>query len=130
MKFLLDTHILIWYLVGNPNLHMGDAEVIEDTANQILVSRASLWEISIKVRIGKLEAPLGMTFQQLEQHLIGLKFGLLGLEASHFDALLQLPLHHRDPFDRLLVAQSLVEQAKLLTDDAQIAPYFQAGETE
>jgi PIN domain nuclease of toxin-antitoxin system len=130
MKFLLDTHILIWYLVGNPNLRMGDAEAIEDTTNQILVSQTSLWEISIKVRIGKLEAPLGMTFQQLEQHLIGLKFSLLGLKASHFDALLQLPMHHRDPFDRLLVAQSLVEQAKLLTDDAQIAPYFQGGETK
>lgn len=124
MKYLLDTHILVWYLTGSSSLKASHLALIENPNNTILVSQVSLWEISIKAGIGKLSVPLGMTFRQLEQHLIGLKIELCSLEAGHFDRLMQLPFHHRDPFDRMLVAQAMVERATFLTNDDLLKPYF------
>ena len=123
MKFVLDTHSLIWYLEKNPKLGLQKVSLIEDSNNQILVSMVSLWEISIKSGLGKLNLPLGLSISQLEQHLLGLDFQILGILSKHLDELQMLPLHYRDPFDRLLIAQTKNEQATLMTDDTAIQQY-------
>ena len=123
MKFVLDTHSLIWYLEKNPKLGLQKVSLIEDSNNQILVSMVSLWEISIKSGLGKLNLPLGLSISQLEQHLLGLDFQILGILTVHLDQLPFLPMRHKDPFDRLLISQTKTEQATLLTDDAAIQQY-------
>jgi PIN domain nuclease of toxin-antitoxin system len=117
MRLLLDTHILIWHLEQNPKRKQVHSELIEDTANDVIISMASLWEMSIKVGLGKLNVPLGMSFTQLEQHLKSLDFQILEMNSKHLDVLMPLPLHHRDPFDRMLIAQVIAENATLVSDD-------------
>ena len=123
MKLLFDTHSLIWYLEKNPRLKFSTVRLIEDSTIEILVSVGSLWEISVKSRLGKMSVPLGMTFVQLERHLRGLDFQMLNVESQHLDVLNTLPLHHRDPFDRLLIAQAIFENATLVSDDQFFPAY-------
>ena len=94
MRLLLDTYILIWHLEQNPKRKQVHSELIEDTDNEVIVSIASLWEMSIKVGLGKLNVPFGMSFIQLEQHLKGLDFRILEMNTKHLDVLMPLPLHH------------------------------------
>ncbi len=124
MKYLLDTHILIWSLENNPSLSNTDREAIEDASNTVLVSTASFFEMAIKISIGKLQPPLGLSFADLQTHLEARAVQILRVEASHTDVLKGLPFHHRDPFDRMLVAQAMVERATLLTNDDLLKPYF------
>jgi PIN domain nuclease of toxin-antitoxin system len=123
MRLLLDTHILIWHLEQNPKRKQVHSELIEDTANDVIISMASLWEMSIKVGLGKLNVPLGMSFTQLEQHLKSLDFQILEMNSKHLDVLMPLPLHHRDPFDRMLIAQVIAENATLVSDDGFFGLY-------
>jgi PIN domain nuclease of toxin-antitoxin system len=123
MRLLLDTHSLIWYLEKNPRLSLQTVALIEDSTNEVIVSIASLWEMSIKAGLGKLNVPLGMSFIQLEQHLKSLDFQILEMKTKHLDALMPLPLHHRDPFDRMLIAQAISENATLVSDDGVFPVY-------
>ena len=123
MRLLLDTHILIWHLEQNPKRKQVHSELIENTDNEVIVSIASLWEMSIKVGLGKLNVPLGMSFIQLEQHLKSLDFRILEMNTKHLDVLIPLPLHHRDPFDRMLIAQAISENATLVSDDGVFPVY-------
>ena len=123
MRLLLDTHVLIWHLETNPRRSLIHSELIEDSGNDILVSVASLWEISIKAKLGKVSVPLGMSFVQLEHHLRALDFQMLEVRIQHLDTLNTLPLHHRDPFDRLLIAQAIFENATLVSDDQFFSQY-------
>ena len=122
MRLLLDTHIFLRFVFGNPQLSATARALIEDLANEKLLSVASVWETSIKVGIGKLQInqPVETFFvEQLERNSIT----LLPIEVSHADRVSTLPLHHRDPFDRLLIAQSLVEQTPILSVDAVLDAY-------
>jgi PIN domain nuclease of toxin-antitoxin system len=123
MRFLLDTHVLIWYLENDSKLSQKHADLIEDSVNEVFVSDASLWEMAIKAKLGKLNLPLQLSLVQLEQHLQSLDLKILKLETKHFDATMQLPLHHGDPFDRVLIAQAVVEQATVLTEDNVFKAY-------
>lgn len=123
MKFLLDTHILLWSLEENPKLAIRFVELLEDEQHEILVSSASLFEMAIKISLGKLNPPLGLSFPQLEQHLERRGVNILSLQSEHFDALRNLPFHHRDPFDRMLISQAICESATLLSDD-QVFPQY------
>jgi PIN domain nuclease of toxin-antitoxin system len=123
MRFLLDTHILIWHLEENPKRKQAHSDLIEDAENEVIVSIASLWEMSIKAGLGKLSIPFGMSLTQLEQHLLGLDFQILEMNTKHLDALMPLPLHHRDPFDRILIAQAVSENATLVSDDGVFPVY-------
>ena len=117
MRILLDTHVLIWHLEESPKRKPKHSLLIEASENEVLVSITSLWEMSIKAGMGKLDLPLGMSLAQLEQHLKNLDFQILEINTKHLDVLKPLPLHHKDPFDRMLIAQAMFEKATLVSDD-------------
>ena len=122
MKFLLDTHTFLWFIEGSFNLSDVAKHLIEDQANQRFLSVASLWEMSIKVSIGKLE--LGMTFAELVKHEVYRNaIELLEIQPEHLDELAKLPFHHKDPFDRLMIAQSLAENIPIVTKDSAFGSY-------
>ena len=122
MRLLLDTHTFLWFIEGSLNLSDGARNLIEDQANQRFLSVASLWEMSIKVSIGKLE--LGMTFTELvKREVYGNAIELLEIQPEHLDELAKLPFHHKDPFDRLMIAQSLAEGIPIVTKDAAFRSY-------
>ena len=117
IRLLLDTQILLWALAGHRRLPREARRLIDD--HESIVSAASIWEIALKVSIGRLEADPAAVRQALDPS----GFEELAVTGEHAARVVQLPPHHRDPFDRLLVAQSLVEQLVLLTTDSQLAAY-------
>ena len=122
MRVLLDTHMFLW-AIGEPDrLSSGVQEMIKDERNEVLLSIVSAWEIAVKSSLGKLDVPRpAITFvqRQVSDHRIG----ILPLRLPHLSALEKLPWHHRDPFDRMLVAQCLEEGASLVTVDKQLRRY-------
>ncbi len=122
MRLLLDTHAFLWFIEGNLNLSDIARNLIEDQRNQRFLSVASLWEMSIKVSIGKLE--LGMAFIELVKHEVyGNAIELLEIQPEHLDELAKLPFYHKDPFDRLMIAQSLAENIPVVTKDSTFGSY-------
>jgi PIN domain nuclease of toxin-antitoxin system len=119
MRILLDTHALLWWLSDDPALGPRARDQIGDIDNDIIVSAASMWEIAIKRRLGKIEADV----VEIETEIAKQGMIRLGIEAAHLVELIKLPDHHRDPFDRMLVAQARTEDAGLMTVDPQIARY-------
>lgn len=115
---LLDTHVLLWALTDDPRLDPTAREAIVDGRTEVLVSAASTWEMAIKSRLGKLRIP-----DDLIQQLEAARFEHLPVTLEHGLAVGGLPDHHRDPFDRLLVAQAQVEQLTLVTHDPQLHRY-------
>ncbi len=106
MRLLLDTHTFLWFTLDNPRLSATALALIGDPDNGVLLSIASVWEVAIKVNTGKLALDRAVVpfFEEQMQHN---SIALLSLELRHLAPIATLPLHHRDPFDRLLVAQSL-----------------------
>jgi PIN domain nuclease of toxin-antitoxin system len=121
MNCLLDTHTLLWYLQNSENLSDRTTEILEDANNNLSVSIASLWEISIKVGLGKLR--LQKSFSELEEVLQQLKIGVLPISFADTERYLSLPLHHRDPFDRILVAQARNHRLVLISRDSAFDAY-------
>ena len=119
MKLLLDTHALLWWLSDDKQLGARARALIEDPGNDVLVSVVSLWEIAVKIRVGKLEADVGEIAGVIERE--GLT--LVGIGISHLLTLMGLPKHHRDPFDHLLMAQAIVEDASFVSGDRHVAGY-------
>ena len=122
MRILLDTHTFLWWIADDPQLSIAARQIIENTDNILYLSAASGWEIAIKARLGKLELPDDVPGYVSEQIAINV-IQVLPIEMSHALQVYTLPGHHRDPFDRLLVAQSQVEQLPILTIDPLIAKY-------
>ena len=118
MKLLLDTHVLLWWTAGADRLATPAADAIRDPGNAALVSAASVWEIEIKRAKGLLTTP-----DDLLDQVAASDFDLLAIDARHATAAARLPAHHRDPFDRLLVAQAVAEGAALVTADRALAAY-------
>jgi len=121
MRILLDTHVLLWLLSEDPQLGTSARDVVTDPANDVFVSSASLWEITVKLRIGKLKANLQQIIAGCQQ--TGLRF--LDISHQHYITLAGLPFFddHRDPFDHLLVAQAITESMTLVSDDRNIPRY-------
>jgi PIN domain nuclease of toxin-antitoxin system len=119
MNLLLDTHIIIWWNEDNPKLSSKARELIQNTDNTKFVSAVSIWEVAIKVNIGKLALDLKKLSESLE--LDG--FENLPFYSHHANRVATLPKHHGDPFDRALIAQSLTEGLNFLTHDAVLAKY-------
>jgi PIN domain nuclease of toxin-antitoxin system len=118
MRLLLDTHALLWWFADDPRLTDRMREAITDTKSQTFVSSLSLAEIAIKQSIGKLRAPFISDDLIDEQGMSGMAF-----TPRHGRKLVELPLHHRDPFDRMLIAQALEEGLTVVTSDARFAQY-------
>ncbi|MGB0680090.1 MAG: type II toxin-antitoxin system VapC family toxin [Polyangiales bacterium] len=124
MKQLLDTHTLLWFFQDDPRLSATAATAIEAESAHNHVSLATLWEISIKVSLGKLRVSYGPgKARQLPDLLQHNGIALLSIAAAHCDHLSRLPFHHRDPFDRMLVAQSHLEDLRLISRDAAFDAY-------
>jgi PIN domain nuclease of toxin-antitoxin system len=122
MKLLLDTHTFIWFIMGSPDLSANARALIEDMANEKFLSVASLWEIAIKMSIGKLT--LSAPFDVLIPQQLSLNgFELLNIEIEHAAVVATLPFYHRDPFDRLLIAQGMVEKMPVVSIDAVFDAY-------
>ena len=121
MKLLLDTHALLWWLSDDPSLGGGARDVIADPGNDVLVSIVSLWEIVVKARIGKLRADIRTVTAAVEEG----GFMRLDLAVPHLLVLDRLPVDpaHRDPFDHLLVAQAIAEDATFMTEDRRMTVY-------
>lgn len=119
MKFLLDTHALLWWLADDNQLGRRARELVEDPGNDILISMVSLWEIAVKTRIGKLRADIGEITGAVQQE----GFTLLDIAMTHLLTLAGLPMHHRDPFDHLLIAQAITEDATFISEDRNTARY-------
>ncbi|MDE2005378.1 MAG: type II toxin-antitoxin system VapC family toxin [Rhodospirillales bacterium] len=119
MRYLLDTHALLWWLGDDTRIGPGARAAIADPGNQILVSIASLWEIVVKQRIGKLEADIGAVLRAVERD----GFTMLEIAPAALRRLASLPAHHRDPFDHLLIAQAIAARARFLTADRRAALY-------
>ncbi len=119
MRLLLDTHALLWWLTDDPRLGQAARELVADPANDVLVSAASLWEIQVKVRVGKLRADLREVLAAMEEQ----GFDLLPVAPAHLLALGPLPQHHRDPWDHLLIAQAITEGAVFLSEDGRTSLY-------
>jgi PIN domain nuclease of toxin-antitoxin system len=121
MRILLDTHLLLWALAAPGRIPPNTRARLESPEHQVVFSAASIWEIAIKVRIGRLKLPLPV--EEVAGAAIGTGFEELPVRASHAAATARLPMHHRDPFDRLLVAQAVQEPARLLTVDRRLRRY-------
>lgn len=122
MKYLLDTHTFLWWNMDDAQLSPRVKEILTDGANDIFLSAASAWEIAIKTARGRLILPENPT------HYIPSRLRLHGFQAlpvqiHHAVQVYKLPLHHSDPFDRLLIAQSQIEKLPLLTADEDIGRY-------
>lgn len=119
MRLLLDTHTLLWWLSDDQQLGSRARELIADPANDVLISVVSLWDVVVKLRVGKLRADIG----EITAAARAQGFALLGITPAHLSVLAELPMHHRDPFGHLLIAQAMVEQALFVSSD-QAAPLF------
>jgi PIN domain nuclease of toxin-antitoxin system len=122
LKLLLDTHAFLWFVLGDRKLSATALEQILDPANEKLVSPATYWELAIKISLGKyaLKEPYE---EFMRRGIVGNGFHVLAIEPRHTAALVSLPFHHRDPFDRLLVAQAMVEQLSVVSADAEFDTY-------
>ena len=119
MTLLLDTHLVLWWMAGEASrISKRALAALGSDGVEPVVSAVTVWEAAIKRGLGKLEAPAGM-LRQLE----GAGVELLPITARHADLVSSLPLHHRDPFDRLLVAQATIEELPLVSDDQTLRRY-------
>ena len=122
MRILVDTNAALWAVLDSPRLSARAKQILADTETAGLISLASVWEIAIKYHSGRL--PLPETPEQLLDRLVrDLELTLLPIEASHVFKAASLPLHHRDPFDRMLVAQAILEEVPILSADAHLTRY-------
>ncbi len=118
MRLLLDTHVFLWVVGGSARLSAGAQRRIA-AADRVFVSAASIWEVAVKARLGKVDADADALSAAIE----GSGMAELPVRATHAAAVQRLPLIHADPFDRLLVAQALTEPLRLMTADAALARY-------
>jgi PIN domain nuclease of toxin-antitoxin system len=122
MRLLLDTHALLWFVWNHSNLSATARTLMTDPNNVLLLSAASIWEIAIKLSVGKLT--LADPYDEfMNQAISTTGVTLLPIEVRHTGVVTSLPFHHRDPFDRLLVAQSQVEAAPLVSAEAVFDGY-------
>ena len=119
MRLLLDTHALLWSLNGDKRLGPTARSLLADRANDIIVSMASLWEIALKTQAGKLSADIQGISDTLRRNGVT----LLEVSVVHLVTLTALPRHHKDPFDHLLIAQAIAENATLMSEDRWTPSY-------
>ena len=117
-RLLLDTHVLLWWLADDPILGEKTRKLIADPRNEVLVSAVTSWEISIKKATGKLKAP-----DDIDTIVEDEGFCKLPINLYHGEIAGRLPLHHKDPFDRMLIAQAKIMELSLVTNDSKVKLY-------
>ncbi len=122
MRLLLDTNILIWLIAGSHNLSNAAQQAIEADDNSLYLSIVSLWEITIKMSLGKLDLSISLD-QLINDYLLPSEIKILPISINHLFTLRELPLHHRDPFDRLLISQTQAEELTLVSGDGLFGDY-------
>lgn len=122
MTILIDTHAFLWFTLGDSRLSETAKTTIEASSNAVLISPASYWEIAVKISVGKYR--LHCSYEEFWQKAMqDNRISVLPIEPRHTAGLISLPFHHKDPFDRLLVAQALVEQIPLVSSDSALDAY-------
>ena len=122
MRLLLDTHTFLWFVAGDAALSIAARRRIEDVRNDKFLSVASVWEIAIKVSLGKIMLDVSVD-ELVEDGAVENGIGLLDVRREHAVSVATLPFHHRDPFDRLLVAQAFVERLAVVGSDTAFDAY-------
>ncbi|HUT95951.1 MAG TPA: type II toxin-antitoxin system VapC family toxin [Thermoguttaceae bacterium] len=122
MRALLDAHAILWFIWGHGNLSAKAQAIMADGSNDLLLSAGTLWEIAIKVGLGKLQ--IAEPYEVfMDKAILDNDLSVLPISVKHAATLSTLPLHHRDPFDRLLVAQAMVEQIPIVSGDPALDAY-------
>ncbi len=121
MRALLDTCTFLWFISGSNRMSDAAKALIANFNNELFFSTASLWEIAIKTSLGKLE--LFQPFQFIPDQLHKNEIGLLTIHPNHLSVLIDLPFHHRDPFDRLIIAQGIKSGLPIITNDNMFSNY-------
>lgn len=121
MSYLIDTQILIWLFIAPQQLPLKVLKILKNTENDIFVSNVSIWEIAIKSSIGKLNLPFEL--KNIVQEISEMSILILDISTEHLIKVADLPFHHKDPFDRLLISQSLVENISLISADGNFKQY-------
>lgn len=122
MNYLLDTHAFVWWITGEARLSRAAEQTLSRTPEVVYVSAASLWEMAIKIKLGKLKMPDPFGAYVLRQIQIN-RLEILPIHAPHVLETMNLPPHHRDPFDRLLIAQARTEELTLISGDEALRAY-------
>jgi PIN domain nuclease of toxin-antitoxin system len=118
MRILIDTHILLWWMMNDSKLSARAADLIKSRETVVFLSTVSIWELRIKESLGKIKLPVTFA-DDLKQE----RFEMLSIHPEHAHSVSTLPMHHRDPFDRLLIAQAITEDLTLVTHDNAFAQY-------
>ena len=121
MNLLLDTHVALWAITDNPKLSQRARDLITAPKTNVWVSAANIWEIAIKYSLGRGDMPVSS--QDAMRYFQESGYHFLAIDAEHAIAVEELPAHHQDPFDRMLVAQALVEPMRLMTHESLVALY-------
>lgn len=121
MKYLLDTHTLIWYSENDPNLPFKVKELFDDSNSEFYISIATLWEMSLKIRKGTLI--INRNFDEVIDLIFNSGFKFLPISYQHIKELLKLPLYHKDPFDRMLISQTIYEDMTILSNEVLFDSY-------
>jgi len=121
VKYLLDTHILIWLLTEDHKVPKKVKTSIASSKNECFISIVSLWEISIKFSIGRLDLPINL--EELDRIIVNSGYDYLAIKQSHIFQSAKLPFHHQDPFDRLIIGQAMDEKLQLISKDRHFSKY-------
>jgi PIN domain nuclease of toxin-antitoxin system len=122
MKYLLDTHALLWLTTNQPQLSQKVKDIYLNVENEILLSAASLWELAIKSSLGKIHFEKGLE-AFIDVHVKGNNIEILKIEIPHVIRIEKLPFHHRDPFDRLIIAQAIENNLRIISSDKTFDKY-------
>jgi PIN domain nuclease of toxin-antitoxin system len=122
VSLLLDTHTFLWFVLNDPALSHTVRHLIGDQLNQVVISPATYWELAIKIKLGRLQVP-GVFEDFVTEEITKNGFVVLPITVPHAAAVATLPLHHRDPFDRMLIAQAIVERMPILSADPALDAY-------
>lgn len=121
MNYLLDTHTFLWFLDGNVNLSKKARSAVENSSNNNFVSIASMWEIAIKISVGKLK--LDVKVEDLNTEILKNNFEIFPLDFEHIIELSRLEENHKDPFDRLIISQAIFEKLTIISKDSNFSLY-------
>lgn len=122
MRLLLDTHTFLWFVNNEPSLSNTARLLIEDADQQPILSIASVWEMAVKISVEKLQLPKPVETFAVEQLRIN-SISLMTINLSHIAVIARLPMHHKDPFDRMLIAQSMSEELPIVSADSAFDAY-------